>query len=372
MEAKVDPIIKPLCHFNLIQSLRHDSAYAAPSDAQTRWQRVLESKAGREAYASWVLGNRHIHAVTCVGMARREFGLARRPFDMVLVDEAGKAFLAEILLPASVAKKLILVGDHFQLPPTVTDDAFDEGIAYRLPMEEVEEILKRNMFEDFFEELPSANKGMLTHQHRMHKDIGDLVSEMFYGGRLTSAKTGSDWPFMRRRLQFIDFTKDINYRHRHGNDGNSLANAYEREVLFALLDRLASQDAHALKVLVICPYKLQRQLVGVEISKRSYPFSLTTTTVDAVQGGQATLVILLMTRSSGRVEFLLDRNRLNVALSRAEEAVVILGHLACLSPEGQGPMAQLIQIGERQDTLQVLNSRARKEAIAILPSQIFP
>ena len=60
-------------------------------------------------------------------MARRDYGLWNRTFDIAIIDEAGKAFGAELVIPASVARKVILVGDHNQLPPTVTADVLEEG-----------------------------------------------------------------------------------------------------------------------------------------------------------------------------------------------------------------------------------------------------
>ncbi|MNV71529.1 hypothetical protein D3C71_1645530 [compost metagenome] len=81
-------------------------------------------------------------------------------------------------------------------------------------------------------------------------------------------------------------------------------------------------------------------------------FDLEVTTVDAVQGGEADAVILMMTRSGGGVQFLLDRHRLNVALSRAREAVIVLGHRRALSPGRGGPVHALIQEGKRRGTLE--------------------
>lgn len=367
-EERVDPTILPHMHTAILAGLHREGT----PELRERWQRVLSSKTGREAFATWALGGRHLHAATCGGMAKREYGLNRKPFDVVIVDEAGKAFLAEILLPASLARKLVLVGDHNQLPPTVTENMLAKGIGYRLPLAEVEEMLRRNMFQDFFEELPSENKAMLTEQHRMHKDLGDLVGALFYGGRLTSAKQTSQFPLVTKRLQVVDFSDHLRYLHVVDEFG-SLANSFERETLLGLLDHLQTRGVPAdLRILVICPYKAQREALQVELKQRDYPFPVSASTVDAVQGGQATLVFLLMTRATGRSHFLLDRNRLNVALSRAEEAIIIFGCLDVLSRDGAGPVAQLVDLGQRAGTLSVHKFGRHSKPLGQLAAALFP
>jgi GTPase SAR1 family protein len=367
-EDRVDSAILPHVHTSILAGLHGEGT----PELQERWKRVLCAKTGREAFATWALGGRHLHAATCAGMAKRDYGLNRKPFDVVIVDEAGKAFLAEILLPASVARKLILVGDHNQLPPTVTEDMLAKVIGYRLPLAEVEEMLRRNTFQDFFEELPGENKAMLTEQHRMHKDLGDLVGALFYGGRLTSAKQTSQFPMVSKRLQVVDFSGHLRYLHVVDEFG-SLANGFEREILLGLLDHLRSRGVPAnLRILVICPYKAQREALQAELKQRDYPFPVTASTVDAVQGGQATLVFLLMTRGAGQSPFLLDRNRLNVALSRAEEAIIILGCLEVLTRGGAGPVAQLVDLGQKAGTLSVHKLGRHRNAPGHLAAALFP
>ena len=177
--------LEPVWHERILASL--DPARRAPGEptpSAERWARVYASPEGREAATRWMMASRRIHAVTCMGMTRRDFGLANRTFDIAIIDEAGKAFGAELLIPAALARRVIMVGDQKQLPPTVTSEVLDEAIGYRLSRREVEELLKRNMFQEWFEQLPAANKGMLTLQHRMHDHIGTLVSELFYEGRV--------------------------------------------------------------------------------------------------------------------------------------------------------------------------------------------
>lgn len=360
-------------HEALLAPFAVTEASEDPGDhLMVRWGNLLRSREGRENIAKWLLGPRHVHAATCVGMARRDFGLSRREFDIVIIDEAGKAFDAEILLPAARARRLVLVGDHYQLPPTVTSDVLDEDIGYRLPLAEVEELLKRNCFQDLFDELPVAAKGMLTMQYRMHKDIGDLVSSLFYDGKLDSFRRENDWKLSTHRLVFIDFSAVGAYRHQATSSSRSPRNPTELITLVALLQRLhATRLASKRSVLVVCPYKGQREDAERAVKRLKLDFHVEVTTVDAVQGGEADIVFLLMTRSSGRVEFLLDRNRLNVALSRARDAVYILGHRECLSPADEGPVADLVKRGLAQATLRVIRPRGKIDCRRLARS-LFP
>lgn len=366
--------LEPVWHERILASLdpaNRASGNQTPSAA--RWARTYASPEGREAAIRWMMASRCIHAATCMGVMRRDFGLANRTFDIAIIDEAGKAFGAELLIPAALARRVVMVGDQNQLPPTVTSEALDEAIGYRLSRQEVEELLKRNMFQEWFEQLPAANKGMLTLQHRMHEHIGTLVSELFYEGRLQSRRAEPEWALTSRRLVFADFTAVGGYRSRRSSKSHSQENATERAALHALLERLdAANQGTVRNVLVICPYGAQREAVERERSAHGYTFSLSVTTVDAVQGGEADLVILLMTRHRGRVEFLLDRHRLNVALSRAREAVIVFGHLGCLAQGGHSPIAQMVDFGRRKDTLDLVTLPRQADFSRDLAARIVP
>lgn len=364
--------LEPVWHQRLLSVLDPEHRNKDQADASLeKWKALLKTREGRESAAKWLLGSKHLHAATCTGMARADFGLWSRTFDIAIIDEAGKAFGAELLIPASVAKKVVLVGDHNQLPPTVTTEVLDEDIGYRLSMSEVEELLRRNMFHEVFEQLPANGKGMLTTQFRMHKDIGDVVSEMFYEGHLDSARNEDGWDLTRRRMTFIDFSKVSNYRHRKDGVSESIENLTERAAFRALLARMAKTGKFkGLSILVVCPYEAQRKAVEEEFDRSGYELDLGVTTVDAVQGGEANIVILMMTRSSGRVQFLLDKHRLNVALSRARDAVIVFGHIECLTKNADSPVSHLLKIGERNKSLDLvrLGSRAdfRRDVASII------
>ena len=100
------------------------------------------------------------------------------------------------------------------------------------------------------------------------------------------------------------------------------------------------------------------------------------TTVDAVQGGEADLVILLMTRNRGRTDFLLDAHRLNVALSRAREAVIILGHADHLckgnsGDRGQNVFQKLIDLGAEAEALMHLRLSPEEAAPSSVCSLVW-
>lgn len=368
--------LEPLWHRHLLKGLRKEpNEEERETESWKRWNELMNTREGQESATKWLLGPRRIQAATCVGMARRDYGLWNRsdPFDIAIIDEAGKAFGAELLIPASIARKVVLVGDHNQLPPTVTTDVLDEDIGYRLSLKEIEELLRRNMFHDIFEQLPVSCKGMLTTQYRMHKDIGDIISELFYDGNLKSHRKDGSWTLTSKRLAFVDFTQVSAYRHYKSQSSMSIENRTERAALHAVLWRLQRQtNGVNFSVLIICPYKAQQNAVDQEIKDSNIHFNVKVTTVDAVQGGEADIVILLMTRSDGSVQFLLDRHRLNVALSRARDAVIIFGHLNCLSPNGDGPVARLVKIGLKNETLDLIRLSQNADFKKELAPQVIP
>ncbi|OYQ36843.1 hypothetical protein CHU95_03485 [Niveispirillum lacus] len=330
----------------LIESWRA-SALAPASGVHPGWRALIEGDDGtlargvREALSRWILAGREVHAVTSMGMSRADFALLDKEFDLVVFDEAGKAFAPEILLPAMRAHRLVLVGDHKQLPPTVTEEMLGDDGTNRLDPQEVEALLRDSYFHHLFQSLPDSHKAMLAVQHRMHPKIGAAVSELFYEGRLKSSRQDTDWALTRQRLTIVDCSDVPEYRHRFVQ-GKSLENEFERRVAVELVAALATDGA----CLVICPYQAQRVAVEHEIRRRCLEHRVQTTTVDAVQGGEADIVLLLMTRSGGNTNFLLDENRMNVALSRARECAIVIGHVRALTVREANPISRLLIHGK--------------------------
>lgn len=376
-EDKISEALEANWHQIKIDALSAGDAQINPQLHDT-WLSLLKSRKGREAASRWTFRDKLIHGATCTGMARTDFALIKEPFDWVVVDEAGKAFAAELMIPAAIARRIVLVGDHNQLPPTVTTDVLDERIGYTLPLAEVETLLRKNFFQELYEGLEPQAKGMLTVQYRMHEDIGDLVSALFYEDQLRSHRKGGTWALTAARALFVDFSKMQNYRHKKAGTGDSpssLVNSTERAALYQLLNALHKKvraTKTPLKLLIVCPYKGQLEIVTHDTEGKQYAFELSVATVDAVQGGEADMVILLMTRASGDTQFLLDRHRLNVALSRARDSVIILGHLDCLAGDGQGPVAELVAVGRAKKSLKVISLPAEAKFHKDLVPAVFP
>ena len=333
-----------------------------------RWRSLSTPQYTPPAVARWILRGRAVHGATCIGMVRRSFALTDQSFDLAIVDEAGKAFLSGLLVPSRHARRVVLVGDHRQLPPTVTQEVLDDRIGYRIGVERVRELLTTNAFNRLFDRLPPGRKGMLNVQYRMDPAIGGAVSELFYGGRLSSGRSSNPWPWSEKRIHVLDFSDSRPYRNERTPSG-SQENTVEAEVLRDLVRQLADLSGDAFpETLVICPYAGQRALVSQVLKKAGLLDAVEVTTVDAVQGGEADLVFLLMTRSRGRADFLLDEHRLNVALSRAKEAVVVLADVDYLRAgrpdgfEGANAFERLVDHGEREGTVRMFR----------LPAEPYP
>ena len=241
-----------------------------------------------------IIRDRMIVGATCVGLARKKIGLERLEFDLVIVDEAGKALPGEILIPVLRAKKLILIGDHKQLPPVINTALFDPD---KIELEN-RQILKQELFDvSFFQRLyertPEENRAMLETQYRMPAVIGTLVSELFYDGKLKNgAETKSREPlFGKGNLVFYDCTKDSDFREQ--KDNNSIVNKREAELVMELLLEM-SQAIPGHRVAVITPYRGQNRILHEawdKNRKQLEALDLAINTIDAFQGDEAEIVI---------------------------------------------------------------------------------
>ena len=159
------------------------------------WRDMMTNTETQRIIGEYLLKNFSVTGATCVGLAKKHFGLDRLIFDLVIVDEAGKALLGELLLPINRAKNIIIIGDHKQLPPVIDPAFFDENkvnISDIVDEETRAQFFDMSLFEKLYETCPTENKCMLNIQFRMPTKIGEMISNLFYERKLISTPTCSE------------------------------------------------------------------------------------------------------------------------------------------------------------------------------------
>jgi superfamily I DNA and/or RNA helicase len=306
-------------------------------ELQAAWLEAIEAE---DSLSRIFLASTSIVAGTCTGFLRNR-AVGNLEFDLCIVDEASKATLTEALVPISRAKRWILVGDTRQLPPTDEDLLRAGNILTEHGVSRDD--ITQTLFQRLVDYLPAHSQIQLSEQYRMVRPIGDLISTCFYDGTLTSRRTeglpGYD-RVMGGAVTWIDTSNLGDGRRESGS--SSYANRAEAKLLIDQLDSLdgainlgvikPGSDAK-LEVLVIAPYKSQVEELQRRLVRKSFRHLVPTVlSVDAVQGREADLALVSLTRSNseGRLGFLgADYwRRINVALSRARYGLTIIGDAA--------------------------------------------
>lgn len=272
-------------------------------------------------------------ATTCLGLASVEEA-SETEFDLCIIDEASKATAMEACVPMSRAKKWILVGDSKQLPP------FQEEVLAKPDLREQFEIDGLEAEESAFERMrrlaPDGCRVMLTTQYRMVEPIGRLVSECFYDGLLQSVRRDVDPHLCRSPMRAVNWfsTRELRQK-REERAGTSFVNPEEASQICDLLRDVDVQldddsTGKLRRALVLSGYGAQVQHMSRRINQiRSdlRHIEVECCTVDRVQGREADVVFFSVTRSNPdrRAGFLRALERVNVALSRALDLLVIVG-----------------------------------------------
>ena len=235
--------------------------------------------------------------------------IKKNNFDTLIIDEAGQCIepLAWCIFP--LAKKIVLAGDHWQLPPTViSNDAALLGLNVSILEVAVSAI---------------KNVNLLNIQYRMRESIAGFSSEYFYNGLLKSAKHLSD---TGAHLTFID-TAGSGYNESFDYEGSSLQNEGELLVAKKILD---NENLNLKKVAFISPYSAQAYK-----AKEILPEEIRVMTIDSFQGQEEETIILSLVRSNDDCEigFLKDYRRMNVAITRARENLYIIGDSATIGAD---------------------------------------
>lgn len=297
-----------------------------------------------------LIGDYKLVGATCVGLASRRHGMDRLVFDVCIVDEGGRSTVPELLIPLMRSRKAIVIGDHFQLPPSVASRLREADARESLPFLE-DAFLKTSFFEQLYENLPPECRGRLQEQFRMVEPIGDLVADLFYTHH---GERGLFNGRIHDRSGFLDPEHPLRWHDvQHGRQekengvGPSLVNVAEAEAIRHFLtvaaNLLAARQTHQVgntrkkTVAIITPYGAQKRLIDRLLDRggsqgRDFAdmMDIEVNTVDSFQGSEADIVLYSTVRTHGDISFLLDRHRLNVACSRARENLVFFGSMRFL------------------------------------------
>ena len=277
---------------------------------------------------SELLGEARVIASTLVGSANRL--LEGQKFGTLFIDEAAQALEAACWIPMRHVTRVILAGDHCQLPPTIKSiAALKAGLG-------------KTLMERIVENKPEVVT-LLKIQYRMNDQIMRFSSEWFYHGQVESA------PQIRYR-GILDYDTPIEWMETapvcndnvdatigEGRDGDSIINKDEAKITLARLEdyftKIGKQKIleEQIDVGVISPYRAQVQYMRRLIKKKEffkpYRHLISINTVDGFQGQERDVILISLVRSNtdGQIGFLNDLRRMNVAITRARMKLIIIG-----------------------------------------------
>ena len=254
---------------------------------------------------------------TCVGSAQRS--ISHRAFAVVLVDESSQCMEPACLIPVlHGASKLILLGDHMQLPPTIISQSSGRG---EMLLSLFERLVQRGL-----------QPCLLDTQYRMHPAIVEFPSDHFYSGRIQS-HTSVNAIQPAAGVPWLDHSRPLLFLNCFGTEmstvESSLYNKNEQQIVCQLVGFInkyhnkLGKGEDALDVGVISPYIAQ-----VRALRRALPRSVEVATVDGFQGREKDVIIVSTVRSNkgGTLGFLRDSRRLNVAMTRGRAGMVVVGN----------------------------------------------
>lgn len=318
------------------------------------WHSIINNVRQESLYAI-LLQLVDVVGATCIGINTSDF-VKDTVFDVVIIDESGQIQMHNLIVPLSRAKQAIFVGDHKQLAPVTADDIKNE-VQSRSMAESFEvslDLLNKSWFEMLWDNANLDRKYMLDTQFRCPSVISDYISEAFYENKYFAGAplklNKSLFSFFKSPLVFIDTSglplgKRAEQSRKIETRTEVLGNKTETELVLLVLDKALQENPEIgakNEIGVIVPYKLHVAEIqhAINTRKKQGNYSEVTTpvvdlvaSVDSFQGQERDLIIFTFTRSNkpGRVGFLADWRRLNVAMTRAKAQIVMIGDLSTLT-----------------------------------------
>lgn len=271
---------------------------------------------------------RTAQVICCTPVGSNNKGMMRKTFHTLFFDEASQALEPMVWIPLIKCKRIILSGDHFQLPPVVKSiEAKRRGLG--------ETLLDRCM------KLKEAVV-LLNRQYRMSNAIMGFSNSFFYKGELKADESvqenrlvNDEESLLSKSLEFID-TAGCSYDEIQNPETLSYSNPKEGELVYLhlqqlLIDYMAYENLPAIDVGIIAPYKEQIEWLkdnqsAFELNTEKLA-SLNIKTIDGFQGEERDVIYISLVRSNENQEigFLGDLRRINVAITRAKKKLVIIG-----------------------------------------------
>jgi superfamily I DNA and/or RNA helicase len=342
-----------------IEQTKAHFAHSPLGELQQKWQKRIQG--GDESLEETILKNINVIFGTLVGIASWKI-FKKLQFDYVIVDEAGRATLPELAITLNRATKFVLIGDHKQLPPVFEDEIINEAKIKGYSKEE----LRTTVFEELYEKLKEDRleySHFLNRNYRMHSSIANLISQMFYEEKIITKNAELDrqkahrLSSLKHHVYWYSTEKfETRQENSAGTSWNNRTNAVEVKRLLSKINQEYQAQALDIRktVGIISPYRSQSDLLKQIIKAKSEEWThleIEIATVDAFQGSDKDIVVFDTVRSnpSNRLGHITDVKRLNVALSRAKELLLIVGDANCayqgkFDENNPNPYKQLLEI----------------------------
>jgi DNA polymerase alpha-associated DNA helicase A len=277
---------------------------------------------------------------TCAGAGENylsKFKSDENPFDYVIIDECAQGTEILCWIPILMGKKIILAGDHLQLPPTIKNKTIEKKLSFTL----FDRLMK--LYKDF--------SVMLNVQYRMNEKIMKFSSNELYNGKLIADESvknhtindlinnneitkNDNFNIINESLILID-TSNYNFHETLDPETLSKCNFGEVEICKIITDYLINKlKISSIDIGIITPYSAQVLTLSNSLNQENYP-GLEISTVDGFQGREKEIIILSLVRSNEKNEvgFLADKRRLNVAITRAKRMLIFIGNVDTVSNE---------------------------------------
>lgn len=260
--------------------------------------------------------------------------MREKPFDVLVIDEATQATEPVTWIPMTRAKKVIMAGDHFQLPPTVrSKEAEEKGLGITL-------------FERFYEILDPDFRQILERQYRMNEQIMGFSSMEFYNNLLVADESVKSQTLSGLQgvtacadtiepFVYID-TSGKGFEEKLEAGSESRYSPEEAVLVLGELKKMLEAGVPPKEIAVISPYSAQVRFLATQAAAclpAGRDPGIEIDSVDGFQGREKELVIVSLVRSNmeGEMGFLADTRRMNVAMTRARRKLIVIGDSATLS-----------------------------------------